>query len=197
MGRRSAPDQGPFYRSVATWALPWLLVAVVVGAAVWIAVGSIGGDVAPLGARSPSPSPAGEQDASPTPTPTPTPEAEPTDEPDPTPKPTPSRERRERKERDEDELITDGVTVQVLNATGGVTGAGAAMGERLDDLGYEVVVVDTAVVVRDRTTVHWSTEAGRPAAQALAKRFGWLAAPKPPDLSATVTLHVLVGRDEV
>ncbi|HEX2049256.1 MAG TPA: LytR C-terminal domain-containing protein [Actinomycetota bacterium] len=199
MGRRSAPEQGPFYRSVATWALPWLLVAVVVGAAVWIAVGSIGGDVAPAGARSPSPAPArAARDATPTPSPTPTPEPTPTPTPEPQPSPGDDSKRREREPREpDDELVTDGVTVQVLNATGGVTGAGAAMGERLDGLGFDVVAVGTAIVVKDRTTVHWSTPEGQPAAEALARRFGWVAAAKPADLSATVTLHVLVGRDEV
>lgn len=92
-------------------------------------------------------------------------------------------------------LVTEGVTVQVLDATGRGR-AGARMARHLSLLGFDVVVVNNASVVYDRTTVMWSRPADKKAAVALAKHFGWRAEHKPRNLSASVTTHVVVGRDE-
>jgi len=93
-------------------------------------------------------------------------------------------------------LITRGVSVQVLNAarsrstTLGVAG-------RLGRAGFHVGVINPAAVKYRRTTVFWSRAAGMPAAVALAKRNEWRAAHKPRNLSRSVTLHVVVGTDEM
>jgi hypothetical protein len=92
-------------------------------------------------------------------------------------------------------LVTEGVTVQVLDATGRGR-AGARMARHLSLLGFDVVVVNNASVVYDRTTVMWSRPADKKAAVALATRFGWRVEHKPRNLSASVTTHVVVGRDE-
>ncbi len=70
------------------------------------------------------------------------------------------------------------------------------MAARLRRLGFEVVVVNDASVLYDRTTVMWSRPADKEAAAALASRFGWRVERKPRNLSATVSTHVVVGRDE-
>jgi hypothetical protein len=101
----------------------------------------------------------------------------------------------ERSSRPDTPLITNGVTVQVLNATGGGR-AGAHMAARLRRLGYHVVVINDASVPYDRTTVMWSRPPDKEAAAALAARFGWEARRKPGNLSGSVTTHVVVGRDE-
>jgi hypothetical protein len=93
-------------------------------------------------------------------------------------------------------LVTEGVTVQVLDATGGGGRAGARTARHLSLLGFDVVVVNNASVVYDRTTVMWSRPADKKAAVALATRFGWRVEHKPRNLSASVTTHVVVGRDE-
>jgi hypothetical protein len=183
MGRHSSPEQGPFYLSLFTWFLPWVLIAAVAGVAVSIAVDALGQDELetppPAAATSPAPSP--------TPTPTPTPEATPSVEETPTPKETKSPE--------PVKLITKGITVQVLNGTNDPD-ADDAMVDRLARLGYEVISVEGASRQYERTTVFWSLAEGRDAAEALADRFGWIAQEKPANLSPTVDLHVVVGIDE-
>ncbi|MFN2489292.1 MAG: LytR C-terminal domain-containing protein [Actinomycetota bacterium] len=98
-------------------------------------------------------------------------------------------------ERKDVKLITAGVTVQVLNATA-THKADDRMVDRLTDLGFPVLAVNRAAARYDHTTVFWSTTALKPAAEALAQRFGWRAAHKPRNLSGSVTTHVVVGRDE-
>ena len=92
-------------------------------------------------------------------------------------------------------LITRGVTVQVLNGTR-VGKADDRMVDRLLDLGYHVLAVHRSAKRYRETTVYWSRRNGRKAAEALARRFGWVSARKPNNLSASVTTHVVVGRDE-
>lgn len=215
MGRHSSDRQFRFYRSVAGWFLPWALVAAVAVTAMWIAVDAIGQedlDARPPGApaegRDPSPSAEGRDpspSASPSPSVSPTPSARPTPRPgggggddagpgegnggnggdgenggQPPDRPPP--------------LITDGVSVQVLNGTSSPTAADA-MAARLQDLGFTIEVVAGATPY-DQTTVFWSSESTGPAARRLASRFGWIAGPKPANLSAAVDLHVVVGADE-
>jgi hypothetical protein len=191
VGRHSNPSQLPFYRSVAAWFAPWLLVAAVAGALVWLAVGALGkgsleAHKSPARASSPSPSEArpsssvaggaghsqkggGEagKQASPSPQPS-------------SPEP----------------LITNGITVQVLNATQ-APGAGDRMAGKLQGLGYQVVAVQSAFGGYSHTTVYWSTPAYQRAAEALAHRFGWKAGPKPANLSSSVSIHVVVGSDQL
>jgi hypothetical protein len=190
MGRHSSHQQGPYVRSILAWAVPWVVVAVVVGAAVWVAVDAVGGDGVSLDTAPQSPSPR----TSPSPTQSPAPivaSPTPARTPTPEPSPTPKRKRRE-KEREERGLITQGITVQVLNGTGGVEGAAEAMADRLAQLGYHIEAVTTGLTV-SQSVVYWSTEDSRDAALALAEHFGWIAGPAPSSLSDEVDLHVIVS----
>jgi LytR cell envelope-related transcriptional attenuator len=188
MGRHSSPEQWPFYRSVAGWFLPWVMVAGVVGVALWVAVASLGGDdgASPALSTARSPSPRTEQ-----------PVAPPVESPDPveTKKKKPPKEREE-SEPPEPELITDGITVQILNASGS-PGAEQPIADELGGLGFEIVTVVDASRIYEQTTVFWSSEESRAAAEALAGRFEWIVEPKPENLSADVSVHVVVGEDEV
>lgn len=185
MGRHSAGRQGPFYRSLLGWALPWLLIAAFVGVAVWFLVGSLGGD----DASSPT------ADETPSPVDSPTPEASETlvlasPTPSPTPKPTRTKDAARKP------LITEGINVQVLNSTSDST-VDDAIAERLTDLGFRIENLERASRAYERTTVFWSYPEAREAAERLAARFDWVAEPKPENLSETVALHVVVGTDEL
>jgi hypothetical protein len=183
VGRHSSPEQSSFYRSLLGWFLPWVLVAAVAGVAVWIAVGALG-----QGQLDASPPPSSRPEASPEPTESPAPDGK------PSPSPTGGEKERPRK-RGGRELIVEGVSVQVLNATT-AAGAGDRMAERLSDLGFEIVAVTDATRLYDETTVFWSSEEDRKAARRLAKRFGWRRDPAPSSLSPAVAVHVVVGQDE-
>lgn len=190
-GRHSSPDQLHFYKSVVAWFLPWVLIAVVVGTAVWIAVEAVSGatgDSAPAGAvATATPEPTEEPEATPeAETPEPVESAEPSAEPEPTPEP----------KEEAEPLITEGITVQVLNATDSAE-ADDRMADKLSKLGYTVVAVESASSRYDRTTVFWSSDEFKDAAQRLAEKFDWIAEAKPENLSTTVSLHVVVGADEV
>ncbi len=161
-------------RSFLAWALPWLVVAVVVAGAVWVAVDTVGGDEA----AAPS---------APSPTPTETPLEEPTTQPTPV----------ETSKGADDPLVSyEGITAQVLNATGGVEGAAQRMADRLAKLGFDIVAIDTALGAFETTTVYWGSPQVRDVAETLAADNGWVAAKKPDDLSSDVQLHVIVGKDE-
>lgn len=181
MGRHSSPSQGPFYRSIAGWAALWVTIAVITGIAVWLTVTTIGGpEVTPTAATEPRE--------------TSEPEPEPTEESTDDPvivasvSPTPEETRTP-------ELITEGVTVQVLNGTA-QPDAAQTMADRLGGLGFTVVTVEESSRTYQETTVFWSSDASREAAEALAVRFGWVAGPQPGNLSTSVSLHVVVGADE-
>jgi hypothetical protein len=184
MGRHSSPEQGPFYRSIIGWLLPWFMIAVVVLVAVWVAVDAVGGDDLDATPVARETEPAVEET-------TPAVEETPTEEPTPEQTPKPERTPKE----DKVALITKGITVQVLNGTG-VSDADDRMAERLGDLGYEVVAIEGSSKQYGSTTVFWSFPEARDAAEALAERFGWIAQLKPANLSSTVDLHIVVGSDE-
>ena len=188
-GRHSSPDQVHFYKSVVAWFLPWVLIAVVVGTAVWIAVEAVSGATegsSPAAAATPAPEPTEEPEPTPEPE-TPAPDKTPKPSEEPTAEPTPEPE---------EPLITEGITVQVLNATDSAE-ADDRMADKLSKLGFTVVAVESASSRYDETTVFWSTEEAKEAAQRLADRFGWVAEAKPENLSTTVSLHVVVGADEM
>jgi hypothetical protein len=63
-------------------------------------------------------------------------------------------------------------------------------------LGFEIVTVVDAARIYEETTIFWSTDESRPAAEALASRFGWIVESKPANLSADVSVHVVVGQDQ-
>src|SRR5205085_402336 len=71
-------------------------------------------------------------------------------------------------------LITTGISVQVLNATGYVPGIATTWANRLAKLGFQIVAVDTAYGIFDHTTVFWSSTGSKTAAIALANHYGWL-----------------------
>lgn len=191
MGRHSADGQGPFYRSLVGWFLPWFLVAAVVGIAVWFLVGALGGD-------EPT-SPVALETASPSPSPTPT--SEPTETlvvASPTDEPSPKRSRRPKRTRSPQPkpLIVEGINVQVLNSTSD-TSVDDAIAARLSDLGFRIENLERASRTYPRTTVFWSYPEAQEAAERLAARFDWVAQPKPDNLSASVAIHVVVGNDEL
>ncbi len=101
----------------------------------------------------------------------------------------------EKESADKVKLITEGISIQVLNGTADQAAA-QALSEELGALGYAVVAVEESSRMYSETTVFWSMESSRAAAEALAERFGWVAEPKPANLSADVSLHVVAGADE-
>lgn len=195
MGQHSSAEQGPFYRSVVIWFLPWVVVAAIILFALWLiiksfaggpgATSSTGHDSSRPGgggvALTPSPKKSAPA-ASSTPSPSPSPKKP--VKPKPSPKPTPVK------------LITSGITVQVLNPTSSAT-ASQAMADRLAQLGYDVISVQPALGHYPRTTVYWATGRYRKAAEALAAKFGWRSGPKPANLSDAVSIHVVIGADEI
>ena len=190
MGRHSSGARGPYLRSVLGWVFPWFLVAGVVIAAVWVVVNAVGGREMALENGRPSRSSSPGATATPEPTESPTP-ARPRSRPSPTESPAPGKgDRRKR-----GDLVTDGVSVQVVNGTGGIQGAAAGMADRLASLGYQVEAIVTGLTV-EGTAVYWSTEADRGVAVALAARFGWASGPASPNLTRDVDIHVIVGPDE-
>lgn len=180
MGRHSSPEQGPFYGSVIRWFLPWAVSLIIIGVVVWVAAGTFGGDDGtPVAQSSPSPTPSRSKAPVESPSPTPTPKAS------PSPKPSPS-----------ESLITKGVTLQVLNASGD-SDADDRIADRLDQLGFEVVTVEDSLSDLTETHVYWAHPGAQAAARALAKKMGWIAEAQPSELSlsAEVDLHILVGAD--
>jgi hypothetical protein len=180
MGQHSSPDQGPFYRSVARWLMPWIAAAIVVGIVVWVSAGTFGNEGTPVSQSSPSPTPS-ESKSKPKSTPTPA-------KPSPTPKAKPSPK---------DTLITKGISLQVLNAANDMD-ATNQIAHQLRDLGFQVVAVEDSLSNNAETHVYWANAGAQEAARRLATKMGWLAGPVPSSLSlsAEVDLHVLVGADE-
>jgi len=184
VGRHSSEQKTTFYRSVVTWAVPWLVIAGIVGVAVWFAVGALSGsEVTPSSPPAQGSTGSSVVPSSPTPTPSETPQEKKT-----RPRKSPSPDK-------DGDLITADVSVQVLNGTGGMAGAAESMATRLRQLGFEIAAVGDALTV-DRTVVYWSGPEDERAARALARSFGWAAGPAPPDLSDVVDVHVIVGPDE-
>lgn len=164
------------------WILPWVLVSALAAVGIWIAVDALGNDdleTPEVAVTTGSPSP------------TPTTRATPP-RPSKTPKPSPSVE--EPEPTPSVALITENMTVQVLNATPDAA-ADDRMADQLSQEGFEVVAVAAASTQYELTTVFWSYEESQAAAEALAARFGWQVGPKPENLSRTVALHVVVGLD--
>jgi LytR cell envelope-related transcriptional attenuator len=193
MGRHSSAEAGSYTRSVVAWFLPWTIVAAGVLVALWVAISALGRSDVPSGGQglgaarattssSPTPTPTPTESPSATP-PSPSPSPSPKPRPKPRPKPTPKPK-----------LITKGITVQVLDATGSGT-AGQSMAARLGKLGFAIVAVNPGLSDTGHTTVFWSADQYRTAAKALAAHFGWRSGPKPADLSPTVALHVVVTDD--
>jgi hypothetical protein len=173
-----------------SWALPWLLIVTVIVIALLVAIQMVGDD--PV--RTSGPQDASAQ-ASPEPTETAAPndqenEAESSDE-------QPEKDKKKKEpprdptDQPESDLVTKGVTVQVLNGSGDAA-ADDLMADKLARLGYTVVAVSPAVRAYPQTVVFWVGD-GRGAATALAERFEWRAEPAPGNLSQEVDLHVVVG----
>lgn len=189
MGKHSSPEQGSFYRSFVAWLFPWLLIGIFVLAAVYVAIDVVGKDdtkITPAANSSRSNTPP-EETQEPVESETPEPVVSKTPEPEDTKKP---------ETDDAKPLITEDITIQVLNGTAS-TGADDAMSDRLSTLGFEVVAVQGSSKQYTQTTVFWSFPEAQEAAERLAAKFGWLADLKPSNLSSTVDLHVVVGSDEV
>jgi hypothetical protein len=191
MGKHSSPQQFHFYRSLVGWLLPWLMIAAVVGIAVWVTVDAIGGKevqgtpLAQTTTTSPSPKPTQASTLPASPSPSPKAKSSPSNKPSPRASKAPSKHR----------LITAGITVQVLNATS-VADADDRMADRLASLGFDVIALDGSSKEYSQTTVYWAVASAEDAAKRLAAKFGWLAAPKPDNLSTQVSIHVVVGSDE-
>ncbi len=189
MGKHSSSEQWPFYRSVIVWFLPWVIIASLLGAAVIFAVNTLSDD----GLTTPPPAADGNgrdrDGARETPEETPAPDAtlEETPAPDETIEPSPTPE--------EVELITEGITVQVLNASPS-TEADDEVAARLEDAGFSIVSFADAATQYEETTVLWATDEFKKAAKAMASEFGWVAQAQPGNLSTSVSIHVVVGADE-
>ena len=179
MGGHSSSDRWPFYRSIVTWFLPWVLIAAVVATGVWFAVDAVSDE-----SFEEPPAAASSESAEPSPTITPT-RASPT--PTATLTPTPSGSPAE--------LITEGVSVQVLNGSM-IAGSEQEIVDELTGLGFHIAAVQDASQRYEVTTVFWSAPEWEEAAVALAAHFGWEVAEKPPNLSDEVSVHVVVGVDE-
>jgi hypothetical protein len=190
VGRHSSPRQWRYYLSILRYALPWILVSVIGISAVWAGVGALGDDE-----LDPSKGPVVSESEDPRPRAQSTPKATPV-EPEKTPESDPTEEGEGGEEGEEDvPLITDGMTIQVLNGTN-VSGADQTMADRLEELGYQVVNVVPAAINYEETTVLWSYAESEEAAARLAERFGWQVKPKPDNLSTQVAIHIVVGTDE-
>ena len=162
----------------------WVVIAAITGIAVWFLVNALGGDGV-------QPRAVADDRETQAPEPTEEPETEPVVATE-----TPAPVETEETPDDEVKLITEGISIQVLNGT--LDGAaGENMSTRLTDLGYAVVAVEESSQAYAETTVFWSTPEAEEAALALAERFDWVAEPKPENLSPEVSLHVVVGADEV
>ena len=186
-GRHSSSTNWPYYRSLVAWFLPWMFVAAIAVTGVWVAVDALGRDaIEPPEPQAVSngedPQRDGSDDG-----------PAPDERPSPSPSATPA-ERPGSDDRVKPKLITRDVTVQVLNGTAS-PGLEQRMADRLDRLGFDVVSIESSTPYA-QTTVFWSAPEFEAAATSLAERFGWAAAPKPANLSAEVSLHVVVGADE-
>ncbi|HWL65291.1 MAG TPA: LytR C-terminal domain-containing protein [Actinomycetota bacterium] len=189
MGRHSSGRQWPFVRSIIGWSLPWLLIAGVVAVGVWMIVDYT---------NRPETGPTAAREEEPTPEETISFEPEPKEEESITPieeTPEPKKEKERSPDRDS-KLIVEGVTVQVLNGTKAPE-AGDEMAARLGELGFQIVAVETTSKNYRDTTVFWSFPEAERAAKRLAARFGWAVDEKPGNLADTVSLHVVVGKDEL
>jgi hypothetical protein len=185
VGRHSSPRQWRYYLSILRYALPWVLVAIIGISAVWAGVGVLGDDE-----LDPSKGPVARRSEDSKPRPETTPKATPVE-----PEKTPADESTEEPEEEAAPLITEGMTVQVLNGTN-VSGVDQTMADRLEGLGYQVINVVPAAITYEETTVLWSYAESEEAAARLAERFGWQVKPKPDNLSTQVALHIVVGVDE-
>jgi len=162
-----------------------LVIATIVGVAVWFAVGALSGsEVTP----SNPPAQGGSGDTAVTP-------ESPTPSVTPTPDDTKTKPPKSPSPEGDGDLITADVSVQVLNGTGGVAGAAESLATRLRGRGYEIAAVGDGLTV-DRTVVFWSGPEDERAARSLARNFGWTAGPAPSNLSDVVDIHVIVGPDE-
>ena len=188
MGRHSTGDQTSFYRSAAVWFVPWAVGGVVAIAALWIAVDALGNESTPA----PRSDARNEQDKDPAPATT---ESSPTASPEDSPSPSPKESRTPKRDKKPAELVTAGVSLQVLNGSTSEE-VDDAIADQLDVLGFDVVAVNPYSAT-STSIVYWSTPEAQEAGEALADRLGWKSAFKPPELSGEVDLHVYVGEDEV
>lgn len=201
-GRHSSNNQTAFYRSAIQWFLPWIIVGVVAIGALWIAIDALGNDAAPEAdapkkanapaAGSTSSEEPGEEEVDPDPTETPESESP---ESDKSGSDTSDKNKSRKDKADKAELITDNISVQVLNGTDD-SSLDDRWADKLEGLGFEIEVVNPYLSA-DETVVYWSTSEAREAAEALGERFGWPAEAKPSELSAEVSIHVYFGDDEL
>jgi hypothetical protein len=159
-----------------------MFVAAVLGVGIWITVDALGNDDLP------TPMVAGDS----SPSPSPTPKVRATKSPSPTPK---EKETKPPEDKEPQvELITENISIQVLNGTGDAA-VDDAMANQLTELGFEVIAIQGSSKAYDLTTVFWSYAESQEAAERLAERFDWQVGPKPGNLSTQVAVHVVVGFD--
>lgn len=212
MAKHTAPDDSSFRVSLIRHAAAAVALVLAVGAAFW-GVGQLRSDTPgdPVIAQPSEPSETegtgtSGEDATDEPTDpeepgdaTPTESA--TDEPDDAAtEETPTEEPADDATDDTDDatgaVAPGDVSVQVLDAVlddAGVAAQGVA--DQMEADGYRVVVVNRAAVAYEVTTVFW-TPGNEAAARQIAEHYGFSRVELRPDnLSDTVSVHVVVGRD--
>lgn len=207
MGKHSSPERLPFLRSVAGWALPWILIAAVIVVAAIVGVkmvkedpiradGKVVAEADPE-ADDPAPEPAEEE----------TPEEEPeAEEPEGSKEPEEKPAKDDKAERQDEaepkpetevkgKLITRDIQVQVLNGTA-ESGVDDVMADKLARLGYTVVAVSPAAKGYPETVVYYTGGSER-IGELLSDRYGWKLEKAPSNLSNEVALHIVVGEDRL
>jgi LytR cell envelope-related transcriptional attenuator len=192
MGRHSTGDQTSFYRSAALWFVPWAVGGVVAIAALWIAVDALGNVNLPdLPSDIKKEQDKGPGAAAAKSSPSPSPTASPSSSPSPSPKESSAPDKKPK----EAKLVTEGVSLQVLNGTTSDE-VDDAIADQLEVLGFEVVAVNPYPPTPN-SIVYWSSPEAQAAGEALAERLEWKSAFKPSELSSEVDLHVYIGEDEL
>lgn len=197
--RHTPPGDASFISSLTQHLAAAVALVLVVAGGFW-AVGQLdaGDDDVEVGAA-PSPSvPATETPTEAPTTTSPTPDdpatktprsPEPSPSPSPEPEPSPTETSAERIDPSE-------VSIQVLDAV--LDDGGAAANRVADELrgdGYNVIVVNDSFRTYDSTTVFF-TDGHEAEARQLADEYGFARVePKPSNLSSSVDIHLVVGRD--
>ena len=207
MGKHSSPERLPFLRSVAGWALPWVLIAAVIAVAAVVGIKMIEDDPIRADGQVVAEADPEADDPAPEPADEPAEEEQPEETEDDEMGSDGEVDKGDRKAEREEEaepkpepkvlgkLITRDVQVQVLNGTA-ESGVDDVMADKLARLGYTVVAVSPASKGYPKTVVFYTGGSER-IGELLAERFDWDLQKAPSNLSTEVALHIVVGEDRL